>query len=90
MRKRTKTRRDRLPIATPDLLSDILTLVSWDVSPYVIESWAPAVRDEVQEWAAREHLAASDNPVRRRSQPEILTIDTRCKRITASSYTETR
>jgi hypothetical protein len=83
-RKRTKTRRDRLPIAEPQTLSHILGLVSWDVPVEAINSWAPDVRDEVQEWAAREHFGASDNPVRRRPLPMILINDPRCKQLSLS------
>jgi len=57
----------------PDDLYDILGLVT--EHPPTVESLATLTRDEREElrdWAAREHLRASDNPVRRKPRPAWL------------------
>jgi hypothetical protein len=56
-----------------DVLRDLLSLVLQQVpSLEMIESWDPKTRWEAEEWATREHLAASDNPVKRISKPSCL------------------
>lgn len=56
----------------PATLRDMLALVGEDVAVERIEKWAPLERAVVYDWAAREHLHASDNPVRRRPRPSLL------------------
>lgn len=57
----------------PDILHDLLGLVT--ERPPTIGSLAKLTRDErelLRDWAAREHLSASDNIVRRRKRPDFL------------------
>jgi hypothetical protein len=57
----------------PETLQSILGLVV--EHPPTVASLAALTRDqreELRDWAGREHLSASDNPVRRRPRPKIL------------------
>jgi len=55
---------------TPQVLSDLLSLTaSTVIPPEVIATWTSREREEAVAWAAAEHLSASDNPVKRLSQP---------------------
>jgi len=57
----------------PETLQSILGLVT--EHPPTVASLATLTRDEREElrdWAAREHLSASDNPVRRKPRPAWL------------------
>ena len=57
----------------PETLQSIIGLVT--ETPPTVASLAALTRDqreELREWAGREHLSASDNPVRRRPRPKIL------------------
>lgn len=58
--------------ASPRVLADILSLVGYDVEPETIERWTLQKRVEVEVWACREHLVASDNPLRRHPRPSWL------------------
>ena len=57
---------------TPDVLRDILLVVGEDIPDWVIAQWTDDQRKQVAEYAAREHLSASDNPVTRLPRPAIL------------------
>ena len=57
----------------PETLQSIIGLVT--ERPPTVESLASLTRDqreELREWAGREHLSASDHPVRRRARPAWL------------------
>ena len=57
----------------PDDLFDILSVVV--ERPPTVASLAALTRDqreELRDWAGREHLSASDHPVRRRARPAWL------------------
>lgn len=54
------------------VLCDLLLLVNIAVTPATVASWTSDQREQASEWAAREHLSASDNPVRRIHKPEFL------------------
>jgi|HubBroStandDraft_2_1064218.scaffolds.fasta_scaffold22170_10 hypothetical protein len=57
----------------PETLQSIIALVT--ENPPTVESLAALTRDqreELRDWAGREHLSASDNPVRRKPRPKIL------------------
>ena len=57
----------------PETLQSIIGLVT--ETPPTVASLAALTRDqreELREWAGREHLSASDNPVRRRPRPNRL------------------
>jgi hypothetical protein len=57
----------------PETLQSILGLVT--ETPPTLESLAALTRDqreELRDWAGREHLSASDNPVRRKPRPAWL------------------
>lgn len=56
----------------PEVLRDLLSMVGEDVSLETIAPWAPLERCLVADWAAREHLSASDSLVRRRPRPSLL------------------
>jgi len=58
------------PISTA-LLGDILSLVCENLPPGA-DRWTELERALVADWAAREHLRASDNLVRRRPRPSLL------------------
>lgn len=45
----------------PDVVRDLLSLVGVTLPPGVIKGWDEAARREAAEWAAAEHLHASDN-----------------------------
>lgn len=55
-----------------DDLRNVLLVVCADVPVDVIEGWTEHERMLAYDWAAREHLAASDNPVKRRPRPSFL------------------
>lgn len=58
----------------PDILRDILGMVI-DGRPPSVEALAGLTRDqreEIREWASREHLRAGDNSVRRLPRPALL------------------
>ncbi len=56
-----------------DTLRDLLSLVlKGPPSIEVMRFWTPKMREEAEEWASREHLAASDNPVKRIPKPTCL------------------
>jgi hypothetical protein len=58
---------------TDKLVRDILFVVGViSVGPAVIATWTEFERLIVVDWAMREHLHASDNPVRRRPRPRGL------------------
>jgi hypothetical protein len=61
-------------ILAPDVLSSLLMLVEPAViPPEVIATWTTGQRAEVQDWAAAEHLIASDNnDVKPREKPDLL------------------
>lgn len=50
-------------------LSDLLALVGYEASSEAIATWDLRKRIEAEVHAVREHLAASDNPVRRFPRP---------------------
>jgi len=54
----------------PAFVRDVLTLAGLDVPVEVIAVQTPHDRESAVEWAAKEHLGASDNPVRRRPKPD--------------------
>ncbi len=56
---------------TPDLVSDVLTLVTY-YPKHKISFWTPNEMLIAYDWAIREHLSASGNPVRRRPRPYFL------------------
>lgn len=55
---------------TPQALADVIGLTGTVIPAEVIATWTRRERDAALEWAAAEHLSASDNPVRRVPQPE--------------------
>lgn len=57
---------------TPQVLSDLLTLADVTVPPEAVAMWTADERQMAGEWAAAEHLSASDNPVRRLPKPVFL------------------
>jgi len=60
---------------TPQILRDMLALIGEAAtmpSTERIKRWSPLERAVVYDWAAREHLRASDCPVRRRPRPALL------------------
>ncbi len=58
---------------TTELLHDVLSLVDRCAPPMEqLERWTPLERLLAYDWAMREHLAASDNPVKRRPRPSFL------------------
>jgi hypothetical protein len=58
--------------ASPELIADVIGLAGTAVPAAVIATWTEAEREQALEWAAAEHLSASDNPVRRRGQPRLV------------------
>lgn len=54
------------------LLKRVLQLVSVDVTVSTAERWTKLERLIVFDWAMREHMAASDQPVKRRERPSFL------------------
>lgn len=58
---------------TPDITADMLLLVSVEILPAVIAMWTPNELALAYDWAAREHLAASDNRGVRRPKPWFVT-----------------
>lgn len=59
------------PLSVQDLL-DVLLIAGADVAAGHIEQWTDNERALAYDWAAREHLAASDNPVKRRPVPYLI------------------
>jgi hypothetical protein len=58
---------------TAQLVTDVLGLVSVTVPPAAAEPWTRMERLLAYDWAIREHLRASDNPVPRRDKPSFVT-----------------
>lgn len=59
------------PLSVQDL-HDVLLVAGADVPAGHIEQWTDNERALAYDWAAREHLAASDNPVKRRPVPYLI------------------
>lgn len=59
---------------TAELTRDMLLLVSTDVPAAIVEQWTPNELALAYDWAAREHLSASDDPVQRRPRPWFITL----------------
>jgi hypothetical protein len=55
-----------------DELIDLLSLVGVTVTPADVDRWTADQREAARDWAAREHLHASDNPVERVPRPQFL------------------
>jgi hypothetical protein len=66
------------PVAEVELtagnLADLLSLVGVSCDPQVIERWTDEQRKQAAQWAAAEHLNASDNDVDRLPKPEFLEV----------------
>jgi hypothetical protein len=56
----------------PGLVRDVLELVEVKVSLSAAETWTPLELALAYDWAMREHLAASDNPVKFRAKPSFV------------------
>lgn len=56
----------------PSIVRDLLLLAGEDIPLDRITGWSAEDRAKVTEWAGREHLNASDNPVERRPRPSVL------------------
>lgn len=55
---------------SPEVVHLVMELVAADVPPMrLVERWTEIELLAAYDWAVREHLAASDNPVRRRPRP---------------------
>lgn len=54
------------------VLSDILLLVGYAISPDELKKWKKRERDLVEKWASRSYLRASDNLVHVPKKPAIL------------------
>ncbi len=54
------------------LLKRVLELVGVDITVTAAERWTHLERLLAYDWAARERLAASDQPVKRRPRPSFL------------------
>ena len=57
---------------TARVVSDMLDLTGVHAPEQLVQKWTETERLVAYDWAAREHLAASDNPVRRRPRPYFL------------------
>jgi hypothetical protein len=58
----------------PAFVRDVLLLVGLNVPVDLIAVQTPGDRERAVEWAGREHLGASDNPVRRKPKPEWISL----------------
>lgn len=54
---------------TGELVSSVLELVSLTIPESITSQWTLNERRVAYDWAMREHIGASDNPVRRRDKP---------------------
>jgi hypothetical protein len=59
---------------TPAMIRDLMGLVGVQITLATLEEWTWTERVIAFDWAIREHLAASDNPVRRRPKPWFVTV----------------
>jgi hypothetical protein len=59
---------------TAEIVADVLSLIGERAAlyPSAIAEWTRLELLLAYDWAIREHLAASDNPVRRRDRPRFL------------------
>lgn len=57
----------------PGLVQNVLLLVTVNVPLDVAQRWTVNELRMAYDWAMREHLHASDNPVRRRDKPWFIT-----------------
>lgn len=65
-----KRKKKTEPISV-DALVDLLSLVGRTVPREAVAAWSPEKREAAGDWAAREHLRASDNTtVRRKKEPD--------------------
>lgn len=58
--------------AEPSVLSDLLGLIGYAVTPEAVASWSLKKRVQGEAYAANEHLRASDNILRKHPRPEWL------------------
>jgi hypothetical protein len=54
---------------TPEMVRDLMGLVGVRIPVETLRAWTRTELIVAFDWAAREHLAASDNPVKRRQKP---------------------
>lgn len=54
------------------VISDLLSLVGIEAAECDVASWTERERRAATEFAEREHLAASDNPIKRYAMPGFL------------------
>lgn len=59
-----------------EVLSDILGLVSIEVTPAVVSTWSDEQCQQAERWAGAVHLRASDNVVRVPPKPDFLPTET--------------
>lgn len=59
---------------TDQVVSDALSLAGAAVPEANITRWSDMEKVMAYDWAMREHLAASDNAVRRRVKPYLVTL----------------
>jgi hypothetical protein len=60
-------------VLEPEMLRNFIGLVMVTVDAKAVESWTDLEMVLAYDWAAREHLHASDNPVQRRPKPSFVT-----------------
>jgi hypothetical protein len=59
------------PGLTPKTVHNLMGLAARDIPPLgTVQTWTPEQLASAAAWASREHLSASDNPVRRLARPE--------------------
>jgi len=75
---------------TASITEDMLLLAGVKVAPEVIGQWTPNEMALAYDWAAREHLSASDNPVQRRPRPWFVTLSMQPWIRPVAVYGETR
>ena len=59
-------------MASPQVLSDILGLVGYDVNPKDVKEWPREKRIQLEVYACNVHLRASDNIIRKHPKPAWL------------------
>lgn len=59
--------------ASKQVLTDALGLAGVQVDDGAVDLWTPLEQALAFDWALREHLGASDNPIQRRPKPSFVT-----------------
>lgn len=73
-------------VITTEMTRDILALAGARIAVETIQLWTGTERVVAFDWAAREHLSASDNAIDRRDKPWFVTVAAAGHVLTAAAF----